>query len=106
MKNCFLLAAAIVLLGSCASKEDKKCQLQLGELTTSYHASGATRLHDMRRLRAINDARDFCVDGEIRIEEDRQTIESERMACPEELKSTRIIRVSCPKGQIKSELAH
>lgn len=100
--NILIFCVLLISMLSCASKRDKECQLKLGELTTSYHASGATRLHDMRRLRAINDARDFCVDDEIKIEEDRQSNELERAACPEELKSTRIIRVSCPKGRVKN----
>lgn len=100
--NILIFCVGCAGLMACASKSDKDCQLKLNELTTSYRASGATRLHDMRRLRAINDARDFCVVGEIKIEEDRQTNEAERAACPEELKSTRIIRVSCPKGRVKN----
>jgi len=93
-----------VLLSSCASSSQlDRCKLELAPLTTSYHASGATRLHDMRRLRAVNDARDFCVDGEIKIEEDRASNEKEKRACPQELKSTRIIKVSCPKGLIKTK---
>lgn len=102
MKYTHFLSLALLLLSACASKSDKVCELPLAPLTTSYHASGATRLHDMRRLRAVNDARDFCIGGEITIEEDRASNEAERVACPEELKSTRIIKVSCPKGQLKS----
>lgn len=98
-----LVLCALFFLTSCATKEEiEKCQLDLPPLSASYRASGATRLHDMRRLSAVNQARDFCVDHEIKIEEDRATNEKERLACPEQLGNTRLIRVSCPKGEVKT----
>lgn len=105
MNNIFKMITlfALFILSSCATKEEiEKCQLNLPKLATSYRASGPTRLHDMRRLSAVNQARDFCVDHEIKIEEDRATNEKERAACPDQLGNTRLIRVSCPKGQVKT----
>lgn len=97
---CLLLT---ISLANCASTETQdKCKLNLPPLSASYRASGATRLHDMRRLAAVNEARNFCQDGEIKIEEDRETLESERTACPKELSSTRLIRISCVKAEIKT----
>ena len=100
-----LALCSALILSSCATKEEiEKCQLDLPPLSASYRASGATRLHDMRRLSAVNQARDFCVDHEIKIEEDRATNEKERWTCPERLGNTRLIRVSCPKGEVKTSL--
>ena len=93
----------LLLLPACATKEElERCKLELPPLSTNYKAAGVTRLHDMRRLSAVNEARNFCVDGEIKIEEDRASTTLERAACPDFLEHTRVIRVSCPKGTVPS----